>query len=149
MKYRQLVLPSPRMAPAPEGVGPTLQPPSGPILRSAPGEVTLEELGWFQRPTETPGPRVQHLLLLQLPAVGFHLLRRSSKHHPLATKWIPWPSSPPDQPPPSPSSFERGAGWLDLRRPPPHWPLRPAGALREAEDETQRPGTSPEQSKRP
>src|SRR5207253_11096122 len=101
MKYRQLVLPSPRMAPAPEGEGPTLQPPSGPILRSAPGEVTLEELGQLQQPAETPGPRAQRL---QSPAAGFHLLRQSSRHHPLATEWIPWPSSPPDPPPPSPSS---------------------------------------------
>ena len=33
------------MAPAPEGVESTLQSPSGPIFRLAPGEVTLEELG--------------------------------------------------------------------------------------------------------
>src|SRR5881394_709512 len=90
-------------APAPEMVGPTLQPPSGPILRSAPGEVTLEELGRLQQPAETPGPQAQRLLLLQSPAAGFHLLRQSSRPHPLATEWIPWPSSPSDPPPPSPS----------------------------------------------
>src|SRR5213083_1452401 len=100
MKYRQLMLPSPRMAPAPEEVGLTLQPPSGPILRSAPGEVTPEELGWFQLPAEAPGPWAQRLLLLQSSAAGFHLLRRSSRRHPLATEWIPWPSSPPGPPPP-------------------------------------------------
>src|SRR6266508_2002819 len=137
------------MAPAPEGVEPTLQSPSGPIFRLAPGEVTLEELRRLQRPAEAPGPRAQHLLLLQSPAAGFHLLRRSSRRHPLATEWIPWPSSPPGPPPPSLSSFEEGAGWLGLRQPPPHRPLRPAGPLREAEDETRRPDTSPKQNKRP
>src|SRR6266540_4786551 len=147
MRYRRLVLTSLRTAPAPERVGPTLQLPSGPILRSAPGEVVLEELGQFRRLSESPGLRAQHLLLLQLLAAGFHPFRRSSRHHPSTTEWIPWPSSPPVPPPPSPSSFGRGAGWSGPRRPPLHRPFRPAGPLQEAEHETQRSYTFPEQSK--
>src|SRR5207237_4378658 len=105
-RYRQLVLSPPRMTPATEEEGVALQSPSGPILRLAPGEATLEELGQLQQPAETPGPQAQRLPLLQSPAAGFHLLRQSSRPHPLAMEWIPWPSSPPDPPPPSPSSFE-------------------------------------------
>src|SRR6266542_3518680 len=115
MKYRRLVLTSLRTAPAPERVGPTLQLPSGSILRSAPGEVVLKELGQFRRLAERPGLRAQHLLLLQLPVVGFHPFHRSSRHHPSTTEWKPWPSSPPVLPPPSLSSFEQGTGWSGPR----------------------------------
>src|SRR5438128_11987793 len=147
MKYRRLVLTSLRTAPAPDRVGPTLQLPSGLILRSAPGEAVLEELGQYRRLAERPGLRAQHLLLLQLPAVGFHPFRRSSRHHPSTAEWRPWPSSPPVPPPPSLSSFGQGMGWSGPRRPPLRRPFRPAGPLQEAEDETQRSDTIPEQSK--
>src|SRR5438132_1143780 len=53
------------------------------------------------------------------------------KDHPLATEWIPWPSSPPSPPPPSSSSSGRGVGWSGPRRPPLHRPLWPAGPLQE------------------
>src|SRR6266508_3414256 len=66
----------------------------------------LEALGQLRQPAERPGPLTQHLLLLRLPAVGFHPLRRSSRHHPLATGWIPWPSSSPSPPPPFLSSSD-------------------------------------------
>src|SRR5438128_1437829 len=107
----------------------------------------LEALGQFRWPAERPGPLTQHLLLLRLPAVGFHPLRRSSRHHLSATEWIPWPSSPPSPPPPSLSSSGRGAGRSGPRRPPLRRPPRPTGPLQEAEDETRRWDTSPEQSK--
>src|SRR5438105_14948015 len=136
------------MTPAPERVGLTLQLPSGPILHLAPGEAMLEELGQFRQLAERPGLRAQHLLLLQLPAAGFHPSRRSSRHHPSTMEWIPWPSSPPVPPPPSPSSFGRGAGWSGPQRPPLRRSFRLAGPLQEAEDETRRSDTFPEQSKR-
>src|SRR5438132_1822846 len=132
------------MVPTPVEEGPTFQLPSGPTFRSAPGEAMLEVLGQPRRSTGRPGPLTQHLLLLRLPAVGFHPLRRSSRHHPLATEWIPWPSSPPSSPPPSPSSSGHGVGWSGPLRPPLRRPLRPAGPLQEAEDETRRWDTSPE-----
>src|SRR6266508_4263895 len=114
----------------------------------------LEALGQLRRPAERPGPLTQHLLLLRLPAVGFHPLHRSSRHHPLAAEWIPWPSSPPSPPPPFLSSSGREAGWLGPRRPPLRrppeagWmaqrPPRPVGFLCEAKDEIQGWDTSPE-----
>src|SRR5438105_13429101 len=104
----------------------------------------LEALGQLRWPAERSGPLTQHLQLLRLPAVGFHPLRQSSRHHPLATEWIPWPSLPPSPPPPSLSSSRRGVGWSGPRRPPLHRPLRPVGPLQEAEDETRRWDTSPE-----
>src|SRR6266542_740576 len=134
------------MAPAPERVGPTFQLPSGLTFRSAPGEAMLEALGQLQRPAERLGLLTQHLLLLRLPAAGLHPLRQSSRHHPLATEWIPWPCSSPSLPPPSLSSSERGAGWSGPWRPPLRRPPRPVGPLQEKEGETRRWDTSPEQS---
>src|SRR6266540_6726142 len=117
----------------------------------------LEALGQLRRLVERPRLLTQHLLLLQLPAVGVHPLHRSSRHHPLATGWIPWPSSLPSPPPPFLSSSGREAGWSGpqrppLRRPPEAgWmarrPPRPTGLLREEEDEIQKWDTSPKQSK--